>query len=50
MPQTAVRSKEVGSVVVDILLNVISIVFREFCVCNCFVKHYFVSILVLQSS
>ena len=39
-----------GSVVVDVLFKCTSYCFWEFCDCLCFVMHYFVSILVLQSS
>ena len=37
-------------VVVDLLFNVLPYCLRELCVCPCFVMHYFVSIIVLQSS
>ena len=38
------------SSIVDLLLKCVSPCLLEFCVCLCFVMHYFVSILVLQSS
>ena len=49
MASAAVRSKAVFFVVVDLLINS-PVVFWEFCVYLCFIMHYFVSILVLQSS